>query len=141
MLLEENKAFAQILVGSMEAYRRRVGMPMGSLAALDALGTSSDGAQDVLDVQDGQDVRGIQDVQGIKGNRGKALASCTAYLACLGDHRNLEEVEIGPGNNDCSNLKKGTCLGLDVHVGHIHEAQSLQFQNCIQEGHGVQCQD
>lgn len=107
-------------------------MPMGSLAAL---GTSSDGAQDVQGVHD------IQDVQGIKGNRGKALAFCRAYLACLGNHRNLEEAEIGPGGKDCSNLEEGTCLGLDVHVGHIHDYQSLQFQNCIQEDHGVQCQD
>lgn len=138
MLLEKSKAFAQILEGNIEAYTQRVGMPMGSLAAL---GTSSDGAQDVLKVQDGQDVRGIQDVQGIKGNRGKALAFCRAYLACLGNHRNLEEAEIGPSGKDCSNLEEGTCLGLDVHVGHIHDSQSLQFQNCIQEDHGVQCQD
>jgi hypothetical protein len=132
MLLEKSKAFAQILEGDIEAYTQRVGMPMGSLAAL---GTSSDGAQDVQVVHD------IQDVQGIKGNRGKALAFCRAYLACLGNHRNLEEAEIGPSGKDCSNLEEGTCLGLDVHVGHIHDYQSLQFQNCIQEDHGVQCQD
>lgn len=132
MLLEKSKAFAQILEGNIEAYTQRVGMPMGSLAAL---GTSSDGAQDVQGVHD------IQDVQGIKGNRGKALAFCRAYLACLGNHRNLEEAEIGPSGKDCSNLEEGTCLGLDVHVGHIHDYQSLQFQNCIQEDHGVQCQD
>ena len=132
MLLEKSKAFAQILEGNIEAYTQRVGMPMGSLAAL---GTSSDGAQDFQGVHD------IQDVQGIKGNRGKALAFCRAYLACLGNHRNLEEAEIGPGGKDCSNLEEGTCLGLDVHSGHIHDSQSLQFQNCIQEDHGVQCQD
>jgi hypothetical protein len=99
----------------------------------DSLDTSSDDAQDVLEVRD------VRDDQGIKGNRGKALASCKAYLACLGNHKILEVAEIYLGEKDCSNPEADTYL--DSHGGHAHDCQNQVFQNCIPEGHGVQCLD
>jgi hypothetical protein len=99
----------------------------------DSLDTSSDGAQDVLEVRD------VRDDQGIKGNRGKALASCKAYLACLGNQRILEVAEIYLGEKDCSNPEADTCL--ENHGSHTLDYQSQVFQNYIPEDHGVQCLD